>query len=60
MWPFNREWPPNGGLLNRGSTVVSFSIYVRKESWSIPLMARYLIALQFIVFVVEEIYSQCF
>ena len=21
MWPFNREWPPNGGPLNRGSTV---------------------------------------
>ena len=58
MWPFNREWPPNGGPLNRGSTVVSF--YVRRESWSIPLMARYLTALQFIVFVVEEIYSQCF
>ena len=21
-WPFNRGWPLNGGLLNRGSTVV--------------------------------------
>ena len=21
MWPFNREWPLNGGPLNRGSTV---------------------------------------
>ena len=23
MWPFHREWPPNGVPLNRGSTVVS-------------------------------------
>ena len=37
-WPFNRGWPPNGGPLNRGSTVVVFktshaSLVNYHESW---------------------------
>ena len=28
-WPFNRVWPLNGGLLNRGSTVVTIAKYTK-------------------------------
>ena len=34
-WPFNRVRPLNGGLLNRGSTVVTIAKYTKIKNYTV-------------------------